>query len=128
MSVRGRVWRALTRDVAATEPEHVDPRLRGRTYAVPFDRVWRAALDIASGGIRRWTVLESDDDAGVIRARAGRLLGGDPADVTITIVLDQDAQTRVDARSASAGRGPDLGANARRIARFFRELDERSRG
>ena len=54
--------------MAETSPDERDPRLRGRTYAIPFDRVWEAARALASGGLRRWQIIESDDYEGVIRA------------------------------------------------------------
>lgn len=119
------VWRGLTRSSAATSPEHEDPRLRGRTYAIPFDRVWRAALHLASGGLGRWRMVEADDQRGVIKAEASRLLTGSVDDVLVRISLDRDGQTRVDARSAARNERADLGANARRLRRFFRALDER---
>lgn len=120
-----RVWRGLTQNAAATSPEHEDARLRGRTYPVPFERVWRASLELASGGLARWRIVEADDERGVIKAEATRLFTRSVDDVLVRVYLDRDAQTRVDARSAARkGRG-DLGANARRLERFFRALDER---
>lgn len=61
----------------------------------------------------------------MIRAEARSLVLRRTGDVTIRIGLDEDAQTRVDAVSASRGGGADLGTNARRIGRFFRVLDRR---
>lgn len=118
-----RLRRALTRNGALTHPDHVDPRLRGRTYAIPFDRVWTAALELADGGLRRWTVIEADDIDGIIRAEARTLVFRFVDDVTIRISLDADAQTRVDLRSESRKGKADLGTNARRIGRFCRKLD-----
>jgi uncharacterized protein (DUF1499 family) len=43
--------------------------------------------------------------------------------VEVRILLDADAQTRVDARSVSRVEKADLGANARRLVRFFDGLD-----
>lgn len=119
-----RVVRALTENRTETHPRHEDPTLRGRTYAVPFERVWRASLQIASDRWG-WTVRRTDDVAGVIEIEAKTPLFRFVDDVEIRIGLDQDAQTRVDATSASrVGRG-DLGTNARRIRRFFKHLDRR---
>ena len=112
-------------NTAATRPDHHDRRLRGRTYPVPFERVWQAAVGLASGGLRGWRLLEADDQRGVIRAEATTLVLRFVDDVRVQVSLDPDAQTRVDARSASRkGRG-DLGTNARRLHRFFRALDRR---
>lgn len=117
--------RALTRNVAATEPEHPDARLRGRTYAVPFEHVWRAAVTLADGGLSRWSLLSADDYEGILHAKAHTLVRKRVSDVTVRISLDQDAQTRVDARSASREGRVDFGLNARRLARFFKHLDAR---
>ena len=48
--------RALTINRAFTDPGAEDPRLRGRSYAVPFAQVWAAALEIAQH-TRGWTVV-----------------------------------------------------------------------
>jgi hypothetical protein len=118
-----RLVHGLSRNGARTSAKSDDPRLRGRTYAVPFDYVWQAAIKLASGGLRGWTLLYSDDQDGVIRAEARPLALRTVADVNILIVLDEDAQTRVDMESSSRKGFADLGANSRRIARFFKALD-----
>ncbi len=120
-----RLLEALKENRARTDPAHPDPSLRGRTYAIPFARVWEEALALASGGLRGWTLQEADEDLGIMRAEAATLVFRFVDDVMVRISLDADAQTRVDMTSASrVGRG-DLGANARRIRRFFRVLDRR---
>ena len=118
------VVRGLTRNVAFTAATAKDPRLRGRTYAIPFDDVWRASLALVDGGLRRWELLEADDQEGTIRGTARGLVGDRfTSSVTVRVTLDADAQTRVDALSASrSGRG-DLGSNARKLRKFFRALD-----
>jgi hypothetical protein len=105
---------------AQTAADSEDPALRGLTCAVPFDAVWQAALRLASGGLRGWTVVHADDCAGVILAVA-RGMTGATHDVAIDIVLDEDGQTRVDARVA-ARTAPDVGRSRRRLRRFFRAL------
>ena len=118
-------WAGLTRNVAFTSPTSEDPRLRGRTYAIPFETVWQACLSLAGGGLKRWEVLEHDDQEGLIRGRVRGRLSRFTSAVTIRIALDADAQTRVDGLAASqAGRG-DLGTNARRLGRFFSSLDDK---
>lgn len=126
MSLLGtRLLRGLTHNYAASSIAERDPRLRGRTYAIPFEQVWQAARALASGGLRRWRLIDSDDYEGVIHAEARSLVFRSVADVEINITLDQDGQTRVDVRSQSRKRGGDLGRNARRIGKFFRTLDQR---
>jgi hypothetical protein len=108
---------------AVTDPEHRDPRLRGRRYAIPFDRVWSAALALAGGGLRGWSVVAFDEIEGVIRARAVTLLFRFVDDVEIRVGLDLDAQTRVDLSSRSRKGRWDLGMNGRRVRKFLKRLD-----
>lgn len=122
-SLSRRFWLGLTRNEAATAPDAEDPRLRGRTYAIPFDRVWRTAITLVNGGLRGWTLIDADDFEGVIRALSRGRLRNRHYDLVIRITLDQDAQTRVDAHSKSRSGRADFGANARRIERFFTALD-----
>lgn len=107
---------------AATATDADDPRLRGRTYAVPFDRVWRAACGLTSGGLRGWEQTSADDDSGAITAFADSRFG-EGHDIAISIVLDHDAQTRVDASATARKPSTDLGRAARRVHRFFVALD-----
>jgi hypothetical protein len=110
---------------AETRAGHPDPSLRGRTYAIPFAKVWAAAAALASGGLRGWSLVEADEDRGVIRAESTTLAFRFVDDVRIEISLDENGQTRVDMMSASrVGKG-DLGQNARRIRKFFRGLDRK---
>lgn len=111
------------RGSAATAAHSSDPELRGRTYAIPFDTVWEASLRLAGGGLRRWTVLEADDQVGFIKAETRALIGGSEHDIHISITLDQDAQTRVDATAQARKPDWDLGAARRRLRRFFGALD-----
>jgi hypothetical protein len=118
------IVRGLTTNVAETDPSAEDARLRGRTYAIPFDDVWNAALSLSDGGLRGCTLVSADDQTGTIHAESTTILFRFVDDVRIRIKLDDNAQTRVDVRSASRkGRG-DLGVNTRRIGRFFRRLDK----
>lgn len=117
------VVRGLTRNVAFTAPSADDPRLRGRTYAIPFEDVWQASLGLVDGGLRGWEVLEADDREGIIRGLARSFADRFTSAVTVRITLDVDAQTRVDALSAARSGRYDLGHNARRLRRFFRALD-----
>jgi hypothetical protein len=110
---------------AATRPSHHDPRLRGRRYAIPFDRVWKSALRLAAADLRGWTVESADEIEGVIVAQARALLFRFVDDVEVRIGLDLDGQTRVDVTSTSRRGRWDLGTNARRIRHFLRRLDRK---
>lgn len=117
-----RLLRALTRNRAFTDPEADDPRLRGRSYAVPFARVWDGATAVARG-TRGWTIVSSDPRAGEIVAEARTRMWKFTDDVWVRLSLSDDGLTRVDLASASRKGGADLGTNARRIARFLHALD-----
>lgn len=117
------VVRGFTRNVAFTAPSAEDPRLRGRTYAIPFEQVWQASLALVDGGLRRWELLEADDREGIIRGVARGLVDRFTSSITVRITLDVDAQTRVDALAASRVGRYDLGSNARKLRKFFRTLD-----
>jgi hypothetical protein len=113
----------LTRNHVMTAPDSHDPRLRGRTYAIPFEAVWQASLRLAHGELRGWSVLDDDDQEGTIRAVVRGRIARLESEVTVRISLDVDAQTRVDASAGSPAVRGDLGVNARRLGRFFRRLD-----
>lgn len=120
-----RLIRGLTRNQAQTDPHEKDWRLRGRTYAIPFDRVWTVALAMCGGGLPRWSLVSADDREGVIVARALTRLFRRASDVRVKIGLDENGQTRVDLASVMPDRKRDLGVNARRIHAFLHELDGR---
>jgi len=121
----GRLVRGMADNHAETRPDSEDSRLRGRTYSIPFDTVWNAALLVAEEDMRRWDVISWEDRSGIIVIEAhGRFLKRTD-DVRIHVSLDDDAQTRIDLTSRSRKGKADLGANARRIGRFFKLLDAR---
>jgi hypothetical protein len=122
-----RTWRTLRGNRAFTDPEAEDPRLRTRDYAVPFARVYHAALETA-GAQRGWAVLAADPRAGEITAEAVTRVWRRVGDVWIRVSLDEEGQTRVDLTSQSRNGSADLGANARRIARFLHALERRISG
>ncbi len=119
------IVRGLTRNSAETDPHSLDGRLVGRTYAIPFDSVWNAALILADGGIRGWSLASSNDQAGSIHAESTTLVFRFVDDVRVHIGLDENGQTRVDIRSASRKGSGDLGRNRRTVGRFLRRLDKR---
>lgn len=117
------ILKGLTENQAATDPRSEDVRLVGRTYAIPFDDVWRASVDLCSGGLRGWSILSSDDQRGIIEAVSKAPVIGLEDDVRVEIQLDHNAQTRVDLWSASQRNRANLGRNRRVIGKFLRRLD-----
>jgi hypothetical protein len=116
-------WRGLHHNGAETMAEAPEPWLRGRTYAIPFDRVWQAALELAQGGLPRWSLIDADDYEGVIRVEISEAFLRPATRVTIRIGLGIDAQTRVDATAHAPDRRGDLGMSTRAVALFFSALD-----
>ncbi len=114
----------LARYEAATDPSSQDRRLRGRTYAIPFERVWTCALKVAGGAVRGWQITASNDESGIIDVSCTTMLWRLSDDVRITVGLDANAQTRVDVTGAARDRRPDLGRNARKIGILCRSLDQ----
>ena len=107
----------------ATGPANPDPLLGGRTYTIPFETVWQAALTLADGGLRGWRVVRADDVPGVIQAEVIPRWIGWTGDVLVDVGLDDEAQTRVDMVCSSRDATRDLGTSRRRVVRFFQELD-----
>lgn len=108
----------------STDAGSRDPRIRGRTYAIPFETVWRAAVRLAEGGLPGWRVLGADANAGVIEAEATSRVLRRRSFVRIEVTLDEDAQTRVDLEvRALTGRFPQLGRNARFVGAYLLALD-----
>ena len=115
--------RGFTHNQAHTDPASEDHRLRGRTYAIPFDRVWTESAHVARKRMWGWTVTTEDNQLGVLEAESVTLILRFVDDVHVSVGLDDNGQTRVDVTSASRiGRG-DLGRNPRTIGRFIRKLD-----
>jgi uncharacterized protein (DUF1499 family) len=114
----------LTQNSAQTSEAAEDPRLCGRTYFVPFATVWDEMIQMIKAQ-PRWRLVRANEDKGLIRVEATSRVFKLVDDVRLKIKLDDNALTRLDMWSSSRkGRG-DLGTNARRIARFFRDLDRR---
>jgi len=117
-----RLTKALNTNRAETSAWSDDPRLVGRTYAIPFEAVWSACMNLVEGH-GRWTLLQSDDLAGFIRVRCTSFVFRLEGDLEIRIGLDEHALTRVDVRSHSRSGRTDLGLSTRRLGRFFKKLD-----
>lgn len=120
---RNPLLRILGNGRAWTASDASDPRLRGRTYGIPFQQVWEEALQLVAAH-PRWTILRSDDEEGVIEAVAETVVFRFVDDVRIRITLDEDGQTRVDLTSESRRGLTDFKTNTRRIGRFLHDLDQ----
>jgi len=118
----GRASPAAPRRVS-TAPDYPRPRLRGRTYAIPFDDVWTAAMALVAD-LRGWSAVRADDEAGAIDISRRYFLGGRKQKIRVRIRLDACGQTRVDirveARKVFFGRSY-LGRST--VNRFLRRLD-----
>lgn len=113
-------------ETLATSASHSDTRLKGRTYSIPFEDVWQGALRIIREKSKGWTLDTADDQEGMIHADIRGLIAKWNGAIEIRVALDDNGQTRVDARSATPAAFTDFGANARRVDHFFRALDRES--
>jgi hypothetical protein len=113
----------LYENQARTDQESEDPRLRGRTYTIPFEDVWQASMRVGGGGLLGWSIGRADDQRGVIEALAKTPILGSEADIHIQVGLDHLGQTRVDVSAASRQEKGDWGRSKRLIGRFIRALD-----
>ncbi|MXY29726.1 MAG: DUF1499 domain-containing protein [Gammaproteobacteria bacterium] len=126
LSFTDRLKRALVATTSRTSADATDPRLVGRTYAIPFAQVWEAVLDLVRGELPRWHARWWDEEEGVIHALTRGRLSRRASDVVIRIGLDVQAQTRVDLRSTSRSKGlGDFGSNTRLIGTFIGALDRK---
>jgi hypothetical protein len=119
------VLRGFTENQASTDVHGEDLRLRGRTYAIPFEAVWQASIGLCGGELRGWSIERADDQRGVISAHVSGGLASSEVMVKINIGLDANAQTRVDLTATSSTERGDFGRSGRLIARFVRRLDEK---
>ncbi|MEX0905067.1 MAG: DUF1499 domain-containing protein [Balneolaceae bacterium] len=91
-------------------------------FSAPNEEVFNAAVAVVEE--RGWELVNSDAEEGIIEATEKLAWFGFKDDVVLRIGTDDDG-TRVDMRSKSRiGRG-DVGVNAKRIMRFFEDLEER---
>jgi len=99
------------------------PDIKPLLLPAPPARVFDAAL--ATARHEGWSIVASDPATGRIEATATTFWFGFVDDIVVRITPQPDGGTRVDARSVSrVGRG-DLGANARRLRSFLRDLANR---
>lgn len=110
---------------AETDPASEDVRLTGRTYTIPFENVWQAALSVVDRGIGGWTLGRADDKKGIIAALSKTPLVGSETDIKIRVGLDRMGQTRVDVIAVSRKDRGDWGRTRRLIGRFLNQLDKK---
>jgi hypothetical protein len=115
---------------AAVTQRQAYPDVVPRHYPVSTARVYLEARTIVDQ--RGWRVLSdvppSDNDpSATIEAVAQTLIFGFRQDVAIRITAEGDG-SRVDMRSAARSSAHDLGSDAQRIRRFFKDLDAALQG
>ncbi|MFQ5588999.1 MAG: M28 family peptidase [Nitrospiria bacterium] len=115
-------WDSLIRNKAETCPDHTDPSLKTRTYALPRDRLFKALSHVIKAR-PRWKIIRHDLSEGIITAERQTRIFGFIDDIEIRISkTDEDAVT-LNLKSASrVGKG-DFGQNARNIREIFTGLD-----
>lgn len=107
---------------ARTHPRAEDPRLRGRTYTIPFETVWQGCLSVGRA-LPSWSVHRSDDRAGTIRCVVASGLLFPAVYVDVDVGLDDNGQTRVDVEATSATERTNLGRSRRLVIRYISALD-----
>ncbi len=125
---------SVDRAIAQTVPDRVlaevrthradpNPELRGRTYAIPFDSVWRAVHTLANGGLVGWKLLDADDYLGLLRVSVRGLVLPQPARARIRVGLDRNGQTTVGLHLRATHKYTGLAVNRRRIGKMLHALD-----
>ena len=102
-------------DVAAAQRKAY-PDIKTQDLSFPSDVAFQKAL--AAARKMKWEIVDADPAGGRIEAVATTFLFRFKDDVVIRIT-PAGAASRLDIRSASRVGKSDLGANARRIRRFF---------
>jgi hypothetical protein len=117
-------------NIAETRPDHEDPLLRTRRYALPIEQaraIVRALIPSLRTYSRHWELVSSAKSPGEGGAKDETIQAVVPVlcfsdDFVVTLRGDGNAST-VDVRSASrVGKG-DLGENRRHIIQFLDALD-----
>lgn len=103
----------------AAQQREAYPDIAPATLALPVDRVFNRALDVAER--QGWQVVASKPEAGTFEATDTTRWFGFTDDIIVR-VTPWGSGTRVDVRSASRVGRSDGGTNARRIRRFLDAL------
>ncbi len=109
-------------EAVAEQQRDAYPEIRPRRYQRSAEAVFAAAADQVRD--QGWLLVAEVPEEGRIEAVAVTTWFGFRDDVVIRIEA-QGSETRLDMRSASRVGRSDVGANARRIDRFLRALDDR---
>lgn len=95
----------------------------GRTYTVPFARVWDA-VDAEIRAQRRWELVHADEERGLFTVVCRSFLGRRVDDLSVWVRLDDYGLTRLDVRAGARESGRGTGANRRRVNDLLRAVDE----
>lgn len=100
----------------------------GRTYSVPFARVWDAIVAQIQERTR-WRLVHSDEGLGLLTVTCRSLLQRRVDDLAIWVSLDENGFTRVDLRSGPRATekhpdGPVKPYHRKRIASLLGSLDD----
>jgi hypothetical protein len=88
--------------------------------------VWQGALRIVREKMKGWALDTADDQEGIIHVDVKGIHRKLNGHIVIRVALDDNGQTRADARSSTPDAFTDFGVNARRVHRFFTALDRES--
>ena len=106
-----------------TQQHRAYPDIKPLLLPAPSAQVFDAAL--ATARHEGWTIVATDPATGRIEATDTTFWFGFVDDIVVRITPQPDGGTRVDARSVSRVGVGDLGANARRLHSFLRDLANR---
>ncbi|HLE97492.1 MAG TPA: hypothetical protein VI997_08995 [Candidatus Thermoplasmatota archaeon] len=104
-----------------TRPDHPDPVLRPRVYAVEFDRVWTAVERVA-GEIARARVVESSRERGILRLETASVLGVRDT-VELRLLEIETGDVEVDGIVESPAPLVDFGHGRRTLRQILAALD-----
>ena len=107
-------------DVARQQREGY-PDIESQFYPEPVDQVFAAALSVAMD--QGWEIVAEEPGNGRIEATATTFWYGFKDDIVIRIQAANEG-SQFDMRSKSRVGSSDIGANAKRIRGFIRDLDE----
>lgn len=105
----------------AAQQREAYPDIAPATLALPVDRVFNRALDVAER--QGWQIVASKPEAGIFEATDTSRWFGFTDDIVVR-VTPWGSGTRVDVRSVSRVGRTDVGSNARRIRRFLDALSQ----
>lgn len=99
------------------------PKLAPLRLPLSADLAYARALDLAKTRMKGWEVTHEDAAAHTFEAVASTRLLRFKDDVVVRVTALSEGESRIDMRSKSSEGKGDMGANARRIERFFGELE-----